>query len=737
MDLHWIDWSIIFFAAISLCVLAYKTKKYTTSTSDFLAANRCAGRYLLTMAEGLASMGAISIIGMWQVSYKTGLAATWWSGLSIPVTMIMMLTGWVIYRYRETRAMTIAQFFEMRYSKRFRVTAGIVCWSSGIINFGIFPAVGANFFVFFCRLPESYMLFGLSLSTYHSLIILLVGIALYFTFMGGQIAVIITDFFQSAFFNIVFIAILILILIKFPLIDIFEGLQIAEEGKSMVNPFDAGKADFNPWYYIIGVFGIILNRLSWQGSQAYNCSAKSPHEAKMAGVLSGFRWWAFLFALTLIPLVAYMIMHHPNYSDLALKVTQMIEGIKNEQVRDQMLVPVTMTLYMPIGLTGAFIAAMFAAFISTHDTYLHSWGSIFIQDVVVPIRKTPFSPKQHIWALRISILFVGVFICIFSSFFRQTTHILYFFALTAAVWLGGAGVVIIGGLYTKRGNTVGAYVALIAGSIIAVGGMILEQLYKSWYGTNFFVQAQYMYMFFVVFALLACIIAGRIIQLNRSKLTGYLCAVTGFIIIGLILFLIEKSKPDWALLNSPWLEHRFFLTGQWIYFIAMASSFELYFVFSFFCKPVVFDLDKMLHRGKWQIASDHGSVKTIVSPNVKDAFSIRKVFGITEEFTVGDKLIYAIAIVKSLILFMLFLIMTICAILWKINDKQWAMYHYFFLLFMISSSFIIAVWFFIGGTCDMVGMFKKLKTAKRDFDDDGRVVDHHNLGEDVSDKGHK
>jgi SSS family solute:Na+ symporter len=107
--------------------------------------------------------------------------------------------------------------------------------------------------------------------------------------------------------------------------------------------------------------------MAWQGSQAYHVSAKSPHEAKMAGVLGSFRGWGFLYGLTLIPLVAYMIMHHPDYAADALRINSMLDHIADPQVRDQMITPLTMTLYMPVGLMGAFAAVMFAAFISTHD----------------------------------------------------------------------------------------------------------------------------------------------------------------------------------------------------------------------------------------------------------------------------------------------------------------------------------------------------------------------------------
>lgn len=649
MNFYWIDWAVVFAVAIFFIVMAYATKKYTQSTVDFLAANRCAGRYLLTMAEGMSTLGTISILAMWQMNYKIGFAAGWWGNLGIPVGMIVALTGWVIYRYRETRVLTIAQFFEIRYSRNFRIFAGIICWVSGIINFGIFPAVSANFFLYYCGLPESYELAGVTLSTYHTLIIILVGIALYFTFIGGQIAILITDFSQSFFCNIVLAVILVILLVKFSLKDVFDTLMVAEKGKSLINPFDAGKTDFNPWYFIIGIIGLIFNRLSWQGSQGYNCSAKSPHEAKMAGVLGGIRGWGLMYALFLIPLVAYMIMHHPDYTTQAQQVNQMISTIQNEQIRDQMLVPMTMTVYMPIGLMGAFAAVMFAASICTFDTYLHSWGSIFVQDIIVPLRKKPFTSRQHIWALRLSILFVGVFICLFSSFFRQTQHIFYFLALTGAIWLGGIGAVIIGGLYTKWGNTAGAYAALISGSVLATTGMICDQLWMTWYGKNFF------------------------------------------------------------------------LTGQEIYFFAMLIAVSLYTVFSLIGKRTHFNLEKMLHRGQYRIASENESDISIESHS---KFSIKRAFGITKDFTRGDKLIYGISIVHTLLLFSVFAGITALAFLFEFTDQQWKNYHYYMLWFTMSMSLMIAVWLAIGGIKDAIHLFRDLRTAKKDFSDDGKVIDH-------------
>ena len=56
--------------------------------------------------------------------------------------------------------------------------------------------------------------------------------------------------------------------------------------------------------------GVIYGKLSWQGTQAYNASAKSAHEAKMGDVLMNWRnipqWGLFL---VFVPIVAYTFLH--------------------------------------------------------------------------------------------------------------------------------------------------------------------------------------------------------------------------------------------------------------------------------------------------------------------------------------------------------------------------------------------------------------------------------------------
>ena len=156
--------------------LANFTKRYTRSVADFLVASRCASRYMLAVAGNMSSLGAITIMGSFEMYYHGGFSAAWWSMLMMPVGIIVALSGWLVYRFRQTRVLTLAQFFEIRYSKRFRIFTGVLGFISGTLNFGIFPAVGARFFIYFCGLPDSVACMGMAIPMYPLVIAILIGI---------------------------------------------------------------------------------------------------------------------------------------------------------------------------------------------------------------------------------------------------------------------------------------------------------------------------------------------------------------------------------------------------------------------------------------------------------------------------------------------------------------------------------------------------------------------------------
>ncbi len=471
-----IDWIILAVPLAGIFLIARLTARTGGSVAGFLSAERCAGRYLICNARGEASTGAISAVAAFQLYYNSGLTVVWWNQLALTATLFLALTGFVIYRYRETRVLTLAQFFEIRYSKSFRVFTGLIAFLAGVINYGIFPGVSARFLVHLCGLPGSFTAAGVTIPTFIPVMVLGLGYALFLSLSGGQITIMITDCVMGVFSGILYLVICIVMLQLFDWNQISTALADQPPGHSLLNPFDSSAIkDFNIWYVVFGIFLSIYGTMAWQGGHAYNSAAASPHEAKMAGVLGNWRNLTIMLFLLLLGICAYTFLNHPDFSKEAEIVHGRLETIADPQLRDQMRVPLALAEILPVGIRGMLGAVMLFAWVAVDSSYLHSWGGIFIQDVILPFRKTPFTTETHLRLLRWAISGVAVFGFFFSILFRQTEYIFMYFAVTGAVYIGGAGAAILGGLYWKKGTVAGAWTGLLVGSSLSVGAILFKQ----------------------------------------------------------------------------------------------------------------------------------------------------------------------------------------------------------------------------------------------------------------------
>jgi len=640
VTLSLLDWLLVAAMLTLLLYGVHRSNRHSSSVADFLAAGRSAGRYLVGVASGIAGLGAITIVGNLEMNFVAGFSMAWWGMTTSVVVMIVTLSGWVIYRFRQTRCLTLAEFFERRYSRRFRIFAGTVCFVSGIINFGIFPAVGARFFINYCGFPDAVALGPLALPVYPLVMLVLLSLALYFVFNGGQVTVIVTDFLQGTFVNLVFVVVCGWLLWKVVSWDqIFTALGTAPQDASLINPFKTSHVkDFNFWYFIIGIVGLIYGKMSWQGTQAYNSSATSAHEAKMGEAIGMWKLAPQNLFLMFVPIVIFTVLNHPDFAGLAESINAKLALVEREAIRSQLRAPLVLVAILPHGLLGAFLAVMLAAFISTHDTYLHSWGSIFVQDVVLPLRRgRPLAPAQHLKALRLSILGVAIFIFVFSLVFQQSQYIFLFFAITGAIFAGGSGAVIIGGLYWRRGTTAAAWSAMITGATISVGGIIGHQL-----------------------------------------------------------------NPDFP------------INGQEFWMLGMAVSLVVYAVVSLAGDRSEFDLDRLLHRGKWAVADE-----TVVGDGV--VTRLQRLFLFTPEFTRRDKVLYVATYAWTFFWFTIFVVGTVYNLTHEVGDESWARFWRWYIGVQFVAAGVVFVWFTLGGVADLRRMFARLRSVERDVGDDGVV----------------
>ena len=758
--MHFIDWMIVVIPLFIIAYIAFRAQKHVKGVSDFLTAGRVAGRYVLAVASGQAVLGLISLVALFEAFYQSGVSYSFWSNLATPVTMVLSLTGYCYYRFRETRAMTMGQFLQMRYSKSFRIFAAILQSFSGIINYGLFPAVGARFIIYFCDLPLSVSLFGWTFPTFALLMACFLGLAVLIVTLGGQITIMATDCVQGILSYPMYVIVVIFIICKFSWFnEMAPALLDRPPGQSMLNPYDiAYLKDFNIFYVIVGIFSSIIGWMSWSGTQGYNAAAVNPHEQKMGVVLGTWRTGFSLLMYVILAVAAFTFLRHANYAQPAKQVrTELASKALNDvasdekyaQVRDevgayletgkvssklqrrmdsvlagkteqekqnintelseepqkeitklalasenksvsqtfgvifgQMRVPLTLRTILPVGVMGIFCAIMIFLMVSTDTTYLHSWGSIIVQDLILPFRKTPFTPRQQLRLLRLFITGVAIFAFFFSYFFGQVDYILMFFAITGAIWAGGAGVCIVGGLYWKRGTTAGAWAALISGSSLATGGILCQ---KYW--------AEYIYPWLVKNEMIDSV--RHVIERISDPFRPYI---------------------DWRVTGD-----KFPINSQEMLFITMAISIGLYVGLALLSRRKPFNMERMLHRGKYRVEGVE-QIKERLTLSV----IFKKLIGITSEYTKGDKVLaWSVLIYSMGWMFGSWLVIVIWNLFYSWPNEWWATWFYIQTFYVsVLIGIVSTVWFTIGGTWDLRRMFRRLAKHESNILDDGRVVEH-------------
>ena len=183
--MSYVDWAIAVFPVLVVLYLAVFCRKYVRGVVDFLAAGRVAGRYVISAGDLTSNLSVITLVALVEAKYQVGYALTFWEYLTVPVGIIMGLTGYCVYRFRETRSLSIGQFLEMRYCRSFRIVAATIRTVSEMVTNAIGPAVAANFFIYFLGLPHHLEICGINMPTFGLLVALSLCLCMVVIWPGG------------------------------------------------------------------------------------------------------------------------------------------------------------------------------------------------------------------------------------------------------------------------------------------------------------------------------------------------------------------------------------------------------------------------------------------------------------------------------------------------------------------------------------------------------------------------
>jgi SSS family solute:Na+ symporter len=668
-----LDWIIVAIPALVVVGVTLYVNRYLKSVVDFMSGGRLAGRYLLSTARSEMGAGAIGYVAMFEWFSHGGFSVTWWGQFAAPVGLIVAITGFVVYRYRQTRALTLAQFFEMRYSRKFRLATGILGFLAGILNFGVIPVVGGKFMVHFLGLPQLVHLGSLSIPTYLLAMGLFLTITTVIAIAGGQITIMVADCLQGMISQVFYVVIGLFLLITLNWPQTKAMLLSYPPGHSMVNPFDSfSNADFNIWYVLMGILVGTYGTMAWQNNQGFNSSAASPHESRLGYILGTWRGFALGTSMLLLAVASMTYLHQPEG---AAVVQQRISHIADPQTAKQMLLPLGLAQVLPAGIKGLFVSVVLMGIFGGDGQHLHSWGSIFFQDIILPLLKRPLSPRAHIIFLRLSIIGVALFAFLFGALFTQTEYLPMWFQVTTAIFVGGAGAAILGGLYWSRGTAAGAWAGLATGSLLSTGGIFLRQ--------------------------------PASLDLARNLTGGQTSGVPGW--PGFILGHLGPAFP---------------LNGTQIAFGACVLALTAYVLVSLLTCRKPHNMDRLLHRGKYALEAD------VLPEPVRAGLKARRshlynLVGIDEDFTLADRFVTLGIFFWSVFWSAVFLLGSGLYLIHPWSDGAWAEYWLItglYLPFVISV--ITTIWFTSGCWKDLILFFRRLRSERIDKHDDGTVWEH-------------
>ena len=785
----WYDWLILVLPVCFVMYMGYYSRKYIRGVSDYLAAGRICGRYVISagdLANGLSIIGLVTYL---EGHYKTGFSVAFWGNVLAPLSIILALTGYCHYRFRETKAMSLGQFLEMRYSRAFRIFAsGLRSLAEMLANM-IMPALAARFFIQILDLPDYINVFGLKISMFVVLCILFLTLAITLICWGGTLCLIITDTIQGMFMYPILACFVIFLMYKFSLTEqVMPTMMDRVQGESFINPYDTKNLrDFNLFSMVIVViYGTIMNRVNWTGA-GYSSAAKSPHEQKMAGLLGSWRGAIVGMFYVLIACGLITFLNHKDFANEAIKVRQNLatrvaddvfkdpqEAYKGQLVKDkiatikpqiheivldgpeegklsqdknldtefldhihtvlkddarekctaemagkdlteeeqkeqyhiaegyandlfqrcrtlyyQLSMSVTMRNLLPSGLFGLFCLLLFLAMVSTDDTRIYSAALTIAQDCVLPFKKKPFTPKGHVWMIRIVSICIGIFFLFGSCLMKQLDYIQMYVALVCSMFTRGAGPVMVFGLYSRFGTTAGAWAALLTSTVLSVAYAWIQ---RSWADVVCpFIKNHNMYDGL-----------DSVLQVLSKPFGGY----------------IDWKMDDVKCPVNP-VEFAFFLS---------LFTLILYVVVSLLTCKKPFNLERMLHRGKYALGEQR-NLK--LEWNAKSIF--KNIIGITPEYTKGDRAIAYSVFIYSFVYG--FCIMFLGVVIWnQISPWKLEYWSWYFIFgnFIVAGliSIVSTLWFGIGGVMGLFELFRDLKARTTTNDlDDGRVEGEMSLAD--------
>ncbi len=446
-----LDWLIVAVYLAGTVAIGLYVNRYIGGMSDYVVAGRSL-RSSLAIATMIGSeLGLVTVMYSAQMGLTGGFSAMHIGIIAAVSSLVIGLTGFIVVPLRRLGVITIPEYYGKRFGPKVRVVGAIMLAGSGILNMGMFLKAGALFVT---------ALTGLSDPTAVNWVMTgLIVIVLVYTVLGGMVSVVITDYLQFVLLSVGMLITCYLAWYKLGWPQLEQ--TVAEvHGDAGMDPFHADGFGLSYVMWMVYTVGICSNAV-WQTTVMRACAADS-----VATVRRLYAWSSIGFLIrSLIPQFLGICALAYLWNDESLRSTFfMADGALVDDADLQLqAMPIFLSHILPAGMIGLIGAAMLAAFMSTHDSYLLCWASVVAYDVAVPLSGGRLSDRACLWIARVVMVLIGVFLLVWGLWYPLGQNLWDYMAITGAIYFSGAFSVLLCGIYWPRASRTGAMLALLSG----------------------------------------------------------------------------------------------------------------------------------------------------------------------------------------------------------------------------------------------------------------------------------
>jgi SSS family solute:Na+ symporter len=444
-SLRLLDLAIIVIYMAAVAFIGWRCSRGQATTENYFVAKRSIPQWAMAFSFFATLISSITFIAYPGSSYASN-----WNELvpGFMVIGVLMLTGLVVIPFfRQAVGVSAYEYFGKRFGYGARV------YSSLGFSLGHFSKMG---FVFYLLALTVHSMTGWNLV---GVIVVSGVVTVFYTLIGGLEAVIWTEVLQGI---IMWVGILVVlgVLLYLPPGGPSAAFDIAWKN----DKFSLGEWDFDvtkKGVWVMSLYGFFWYLQKYTGDQTIvqrYLVAKSDKDA-LKGIAIG--------ALMCLPTwILFMLIGTLLWSYYQLTG----EALPSQIDKPDKVFPYFLTTKIPVGLAGLFMAALFAAGMSTLASDLNCLSAVGVEDYYKRVRPNS-TDKQQLFVGKLIVALCGlgsVVIAIIIALAGERALSLYFTA--SSILTGGIAGLFLLAFLSTRANQGGVWAGIIACVLVTAWG---------------------------------------------------------------------------------------------------------------------------------------------------------------------------------------------------------------------------------------------------------------------------